>query len=75
MTIESARAAVEEALTNALKGEATVVSPTEHGISAAELSEIANEEMARRTAVAKLDVDYVTESQDEDGTVEFRPVD
>jgi len=73
MTIESARASVDEALTKALEGETVEVSPSEHGISASELSRIADEQMARRDATAKLDFSFVTESREDDGSLVFRP--
>jgi hypothetical protein len=73
MTIESARAAVDNALTKALEGETAEVSPIEHGISASELSKIADEQMARRDATAKLDISFVAESREGDGPLLFRP--
>jgi len=74
MSIETARAAIDAALTKALEGETTGVSPAEHGISASELSEIANEQVAKRDAVAEHDISFVTESREEDGSLLFRPV-
>jgi hypothetical protein len=73
MTVESARAAIEEALTQALKGETAEVSPAEHGVSAAELSDIADKAMAERDLDGKLDIRYVTESREDDGTLMFHP--
>lgn len=73
MSTESARAAVGEALTKALAGETTRVSPTEHGVSAAELAEIANEQRSERDAAARHEISFVTESREEDGTIVFRP--
>ena len=74
MSIESARAAINAALTRALEGETAKVSPAEHGVSASDLSEIANEEVTKRDAVAKHDINFVTESREEDGSLLFRPV-
>ena len=73
MGIESARAAIDQALTQALVGEAAEVSPTEHDLSAMELSEIANEQMAQRDAMAKHDISFVMESREDDGSLLFRP--
>lgn len=73
MSIESARAAINEALTKALEGESAEVSPTEHGVSASELSGIANEEMAKRDAMAKHDISFVMETREDDGSLLFRP--
>jgi hypothetical protein len=73
MSIESARAAIDEALTKALEGETAEVSPGDHGVSPAELSEIAGEQMAKRNAAGKLDIDFVTELREADGGVLFRP--
>ena len=73
MTIESARAAIDRALTKALEGEPAEVSPIEHGISASELSKLADEQMALRDATAKLDISFVTESHEDDGSLLFRP--
>jgi len=74
MSIESARAAINAALTRALGGETTKVSPAEHGVSPSDLSEIANEEVTKRDAAAKYDIDFVTESREEDGSLLFRPL-
>ena len=60
-------------MTKALEGETAEVSPGDHGVSAAELSAIANEQMARRNAAAKLDIDFVTELREDDGSLLFRP--
>jgi len=73
MSIESARAAIDEALTKALKGDTVDVSPADHGVSALELSAIANEQMTERDLLAKHDINFVTESREEDGTLVFRP--
>lgn len=74
MTIESARTAIDAALTKALTGEVAEVSPAEHGVSASELSEIAHQQMARRDALAKHEIAFVTESAEDDGRVVFRPL-
>ena len=74
MTIESARTAIDEALTKALEGEPAEVSPAEHGVSASELSKIAKEQMARRDALAEHEIAFVAESQEDDGRLVFRPL-
>jgi hypothetical protein len=74
MSNESARTAIDEALTKALEGEEAEVSPAEHGVTAAELSEIAHQQMALRDANAKLGINYVSESQEDDGRLVFRPL-
>jgi hypothetical protein len=73
MAIESARAAIDKALTKALEGETAEVSPIQHGVSASELSDIADQQMAIRDAAAKLDITFVAESREDDGTLLFRP--
>lgn len=74
MSIETARTAIDEAITKALEGQEAEVSPADHDVSASELSEIANEQMARRDASARHEIAFVSESRQDDGRVVFRPL-